>query len=284
MMEHFAAAVSGGKYIDVSGGRKLHVTDIGNGRPILLIPGLPMSNEIFGPTSVFLADAGFRAISITLSGFGLSDPAEHYPVEMHAADIDQVISILDLENVVLAGYSYGGVIAAYYAAVYSSTRLTHLMLISANVPKYSSSEDFPFGMEKDAIDQLNGFIRSDMPANLDLYGPVFALTEAEMPKATAEWLTAINLQTTPEGISEGLSLLRDTDLRQQFGNIRVPVTIMHGRTDTMVPFEIAEQAFALLSNAEMITFEEGGHWFIFTGQEVFHQALLKTLLECVPHA
>ncbi|RYE71512.1 MAG: alpha/beta fold hydrolase, partial [Oxalobacteraceae bacterium] len=152
---------------------------------------------------------------------------------------------LDLEDVVLAGYSYGGVIAAYYAAVYSSTRLTHLVLISANVPKYSSSENFPFGMEKDAIDQLNGFIRSDMPANLDLYGPVFALTEAQMPKATAEWLTAINLMNGEAAVrGDAVTYVRTNLEFHRTLYLRAQTPAMLCRYLRIAPGDVFETCFA----------------------------------------
>jgi pimeloyl-ACP methyl ester carboxylesterase len=77
-----------------------------------------MSSEIFKYTSAFLVANGYRAIGITLRGFGRSDASEKYDLEMHARDVHTVLDTLQLEDAVLGGYSFGGVIAAYYVAQY----------------------------------------------------------------------------------------------------------------------------------------------------------------------
>lgn len=87
------------KYIEVSEGARLHITDKGTGQPVVLLPGLPMSDEIFKFTYDALVDNGFRAIGITLRGFGKSDAASSYDIKLHAKDLDMVLMALDLNNV-----------------------------------------------------------------------------------------------------------------------------------------------------------------------------------------
>jgi len=96
------------RYIPVAPDVRLHVTDNGSGRPVVLLPGLPMSSEIFKYTSDFLVANGYRAIGITLRGLGRSEASEKYDLETHARDVHTVLDTLQLEDAVLGGYSFGG--------------------------------------------------------------------------------------------------------------------------------------------------------------------------------
>jgi len=265
------------KYIEVGPGIKLHITDKGVGRPIILIPGLPMGNEMFKYTYEILVGHGYRVIGITLRGFGKSDASEEYDIDLHAQDIHSVLKTLKLEDVVLAGYSFGGVIAAYYIAQYNPSNVKNLILISANVPKYTRSDNYPYGPAVDDVNQLIAFSETNLAAMLDVYGPVFHLEESFMPPSIGTWLNGIILKTTQKAMTQGLVTLRDVDLRPIIGHIEIPTTIFHGKDDALVPFEIAEQAHAMIKNAQIEVFDKGGHWFIFTEQEKFHNALLRTI-------
>lgn len=260
-------------FIEVAAGIKLHITDSGSGTPVILLPGLPMSDEMFKFTYDYLVGQGYRVIGITPRGFGVSARSEKYDIDMHAADIHMVLEKLQVQDAVLAGYSYGGVLAAYYIAKYTPVRVTKLVLISSNAPKYTRSEDYPFGPEAGMVDQLIAFSETDLFNMLDVYGPVFHLAEGFMPRETGDWLTAINRQTSQEAMTEGIRLLRDFDLRPLLGNIGIPTGIFHGLNDDIVPFDIAQQAHAGIKNSELVIFQEGGHWFIFTEHEKFHAEL-----------
>jgi pimeloyl-ACP methyl ester carboxylesterase len=230
---------------------------------------------MFKHTYDALADTGYRAIGITLRGFGKSDASEKYDIDVHANDIHKVLDVLQLEDVVLGGYSFGGVIAAYYIAKYNPSRVSKLVLMSANVPKYTRQEDYPYGPGIDDVNQLVAFSETNLADMLDVYGPVFNLNTSLMPLPVGNWLTAINLQTTQKAMTQGVILLRDTDLRPILGNIEIPTAIFHDRADNIVPFEIAEQAQAHIKNSHIVIFENGGHWYIFTEQDKFHEELLK---------
>jgi pimeloyl-ACP methyl ester carboxylesterase len=236
-----------------------------------------MSDEMFKYTYRFLIQNGFRAIGITLRGFGESDSSSTYNIDIHAADIDFIIKTLQLDDVVLAGYSFGGVIAAYYAAKYKSPLIKKLLLVSANVPKYTRDVDFPHGPMPEDINNLIAFTETDLATMLNVYGPVFQLTEEEMPLKTGNWLNNINLQTTQKAMTEGIKLLRDTDLRPLLNKIDIPTTIFHAKDDAMVAFSIAEQAHAGLKDSRLVVFPEGGHWFVFVNQDYFHRELLNLL-------
>ena len=277
MLEILKIANCSEKYIKVSDGVSLHITDKGTGQPIVLLPGLPMSDEIFKFTYDVLVANGYRAIGITLRGFGKSDSASHYNINLHAKDLHMVLLALELENVVLAGYSYGGSIAAYFVARYQPKSVKQLILISANVPSYVQRENYPYGLKKDTFNQIISFSQTNLKEMVNVYGPLFQLEESFMPLSIGNWITAINLQATQKAVTQGLIILRELDLRPLLSHIEIPTTIFHDKNDKTVPFDLAEQTLLAIRDAKLVIFDQGGHWFIFTEIERFNKELLKAI-------
>jgi non-heme chloroperoxidase len=277
MLEQLRTDKYSEKYIEVSEGAKLHITDKGTGQPVVLIPGLPMSDEIFKFTYDALVENGYRAIGITLRGFGKSDPASSYNINLHATDLDMVLMALDLYNVVLAGYSYGGSIAAYYVAQFKPKRVAQLILISANVPSYVQRDGYPYGLKMEAFNDVISFSQTNLREMVNVYGPLFQLEESFMPSSLGNWITEINFQATQEAVTQGLIILRDLDLRPLLPKIEVPTTIFHNKNDKTVPFDLAEQTHLGIKDAKLVIFDQGGHWFIFTEVETFNRELLKAI-------
>src|SRR5690554_7596375 len=118
-----AASFGREEYITVEKNVKLHVTDLGEGIPVVLIHGWPLSNAMYEYQYQFLVDKGYRVIGITLRGFGKSDkPYGAYNYDVYAADIKAVLDKLDVEGATLGGFSMGGAIAIHYVAKRSEER------------------------------------------------------------------------------------------------------------------------------------------------------------------
>ena len=97
-----AQGISHPEYIEVAKNVRLHITDVGKGRPVVLIHGFPLSDEMYEYQYEALAKAGFRAIGITMRGFGQSDkPGEGYNYDTYADDIKAVLDQLHIDNAVL---------------------------------------------------------------------------------------------------------------------------------------------------------------------------------------
>jgi pimeloyl-ACP methyl ester carboxylesterase len=117
------------EYIEVEPNVRLHITDAGEGRPVILIHGWPLSDEMYEYQYNDLINSGFRAIGITLRGFGKFDkPYGEYTYDVHASDIKKVLEKLEIKNAVLGGFSMGGSIAVRYASGDNGTRISKLAL------------------------------------------------------------------------------------------------------------------------------------------------------------
>jgi len=275
-MENSTSIADPFKYIEVEPGIHLHITDKGAGAPVVFIHGWPQSDCIFKDQYEDLAGKGYRAIGITLRGFGQSDkPRSTYNFDVFANDIRVVLEQMELENVVLVGYSMGGAIAVTYLLNFPANKVGKLVLLSANVPVAASSKDFPFGITPENFNIAIKLCETDKNSLTDVYGPLFQLKDDFLPRQTGDWVNKINRRSSPRAAIEGLICLRDFDVRVQLREISVPTAIFHGANDSSVVFEIALQAFRTIPNAQLVSFSKGGHWITLKEREKFLFELLK---------
>src|SRR5690242_2428330 len=90
-------------------GHNLHVVDSqGDGRPVVLIHGWPLSGASWSEQVPALKDAGYRVVTYDRRGFGQSDPGDGYGYDALADDLDNILTDLDLSDVTLVGFSMGG--------------------------------------------------------------------------------------------------------------------------------------------------------------------------------
>ncbi len=136
-----AASAGRAEYIEVEKGVKLHVTDLGEGQPIVLIHGWPLSDAMYEYQYQYLSRKGFRVIGITLRGFGKSDkPYGRYDFDVFSDDIKVVLDKLEIENATLGGFSMGGAVVIHYVTKYDSAHVGKLALFGAAAPSWKQRE------------------------------------------------------------------------------------------------------------------------------------------------
>ena len=107
-----------------TGDHNLNVRDSGgDGRPVVLIHGWPLSGESWSEQVPALKEAGYRVVTYDRRGFGKSDPGDSYDYDALAGDLDNVMTDLDLTDATLVGFSMGGGEVARYAARYGLDRV-----------------------------------------------------------------------------------------------------------------------------------------------------------------
>ena len=264
------------EYIEVEPNVRLHITDADEGKPIILIHGWPLSDEMYEYQYNDLINAGFRAIGITLRGFGKSDkPYGAYNYDVHVRDIKKVLDILDIKNAVLGGFSMGGSIAVRYAAGNNGTHISKLALFGAAAPIWTQRDDFKFNLPKSAVDDLIALNYKDRPKLLSNFAKIFSATETSLNEGIGVWLTGINLSASSYATAQCLIALRDTDLRADLAKITIPTLIMHGKKDKICSFDLAEQLKASILNSHLVVFENSGHSLFLEETQKFNLELIK---------
>lgn len=264
------------EYIEVQTNVRLHISDAGDGRPIVLIHGWPLSDEMFEYQYHDLLKEGFRVIGITLRGFGKSDkPYGPYNYDIHAADIKSVLNQLEISDAVLVGFSMGGSVAIRYVSNDEGAHVSKLVLCGAAAPIWTQRDDFPYNLPKSAVDDLIALNYKDRPKLLANFAKIFSASENALNDGIGNWLNGIGLSASSHATAECLVALRDTDLRKDLAKISLPTLIMHGKKDKICSFDLAEQMKAGIKDSRIIAFEKSGHSLFLEETVKFNKELIK---------
>jgi len=264
------------EYIEVERYVHLHVTDAGKGRPIVLLPGWPLNDEMYEYQNNDLMTHSFRVIGITLRGFGRSSkPYGAYNYDVHARDIKRVLDKLDIQDAVLGGFSMGGAIAIRYISTYDSAHVSRLVLAGAAAPVWTRRKDFPFNLTLNEVDKLIELNFSDRPKLLSEFARIFSASETSLIDGVHTWLNGIGLVATAHATAQCLYALRDTDLRDDLKKINIPTLILHGRKDKICSFDLAHQMNAGIKGSQLIAFDNSGHSLFLDETKKFNSELIK---------
>jgi pimeloyl-ACP methyl ester carboxylesterase len=270
------AALGRPEFIEVEKNVRLHISDLGEGNPIILIHGWPLSDAMFEYQYAALIKNGFRAIGITLRGFGLSDkPYGKYDYDVFAQDIKIVLEELRIDNAVLCGFSFGGATVIRFASKYKNEHISKLALFGAAAPCEIRRTDFPYGLPIDVLNSLIELNSINRPQLIQEFGKLFAATETALPEGINDWLAGIQLQSSQYAMEQGLIMIRDSDLRADLGKITIPTAIFHGKLDKLCPFDLAEQLKNGIANSKLIAFENSGHALFLEECQKFNDELIK---------
>ncbi len=271
------AALGRSEFIEVEPNVRLHITDQGEGKAIVLIHGWPLSDAMYEYQYNELIQNGFRVIGITLRGFGKSDkPYGQYNYDVYADDIKVVLDKLKVEQATLGGFSMGGAIAIHYVAKYSSSsHVSKLVLFGAAAPVWTKRNDYPYGFATETVNELIQLSLTNRPQLLENFGKIFGATETALPSGLGNWLGAINLEASPYATAQSLIALRDTDLRSELSKIKIPTVIFHGVKDKICEFSFAEQMQKGIQNSSIVRFENSGHGLFLEEREKFNTELIR---------
>lgn len=270
------ASAGRAEYVEVEPGVKLHVTDLGDGQPIVLIHGWPLSDEMYQYQYQYLVRKGFRVIGISLRGFGKSDkPYGKYDFDVFSDDIYAVLHTLKIENAVLGGFSMGGAASIHYVNKYKSAHISKLALFGAAAPSWKQRPGYSYGISEE---NAAGLIKQTMTSREDLIaglGAAFAAEGTTLPKNTEKWLESINLSASSYAVTESIASLGELDLRPVLKDITIPVAIFQGVKDQLIEYAHAEQLHKGLKNSYIVRFEKSGHALFVEEMDKFNSELEK---------
>ncbi len=264
------------EFIEVQPGVRLHVRDWGMGKPVILIHGWPLSDAMYDYQMTELAQKGYRAISITLRGYGKSDqPWGPYNYDVFADDIKAILDQLDIKDATLGGFSMGGPIAIRYMTRHNGAHVAKLALFAAAAPIWTKRADYPYGLDKTQADDLIKAVDTDRTKLLEDFGKIFGKTEKSISAGLAAWLYNIGMEASPYAVAQSVVALRDTDLRPELSKINVPTAIFHAVDDKICPFAFAGQMAEGIKNSTIIRFENSGHGLFIEEKDKFNRELMK---------
>lgn len=262
-----------------SNGVNLYVEDTGGeGRPIVLIHGWPLSAESWTNQVAALAEAGHRVISYDRRGFGRSDkPDTGYDYDTLAEDLAGILDALDLDEVTLVGFSMGGGEVARYLGTRGSVRIHSAVFAAAVPPFLLKTDDNPEGgLSDDDIAEMKTGADSREQFLQD-FATTFYSADGELVVGQDEVQAWLDLAADAKHVAlkECIDAFGRTDFRQDLQQIDVPVLVLHGTSDAVVPIEVSgERTAQIVENARFHPIEGAPHGCNVSHVEEFNAALL----------
>jgi non-heme chloroperoxidase len=244
--------------------RGLRVVDSGgDGRPVVLIHGWPLSKASWSEQVPKLEDAGYRVVTYDRRGFGQSDPGDGYDYDKLAGDLDNILTDLDLSDVTLVGFSMGGGEVARYVATYGEERLHSVVFASAIPPYLHRTDDNPDGpLDDETAAAFKQGLEEDRDAFFDGFMTQFFTAGDELKVSEAQRQEALEVckQSDERAALECMNSFATTDFRDDLTAITVPTLVVHGDSDAIVPFEgSGQRTHEAVSGSRLVVIEGGPH-------------------------
>lgn len=223
---------------------ELYYYEQGQGQPVVLIHGWPLSHRMWESQITALSEAGFRVIAYDRRGFGESGrPTDGYDYDTFAADLNDLMTQLDLRDAVIAGFSMGGGEVARYIGRYGTERVAKAMLLGAVPPFMLKTEDNPEGVDKSVFDGMLAGVRKDRLAFLRDFFPGFYnvdknADDAQDLLAFSKWIA---WGASPLATAQCIVAFGETDFRADLAKFDVPTLVAHGDADHVVPLAVSGQ-------------------------------------------
>jgi len=261
---------------------EIYYEDHGAGQPVVLIHGYPLSGRAWDKQVPALLNAGHRVITYDRRGFGQSSqPATGYDYDTFAADLHTLLEHLDLRDAVLVGHSMGTGEVTRYLSSYGSARVARGVLVSPIPPFLLQTPDNPEGVPQGLFDGFVQAAMADAPAwmkgfldnfyNFDSLRGTLVSDQAYQ----ASWNLAVTASATAAVACIGTWT---TDFRADLAKIDVPVLLLHGDADQVLPLDkTAKRLPGLIRDVELTVIEGGPHAIPWTHAGQVNAALLDFL-------
>lgn len=261
---------------------KLFYEDYGEGQPVILIHGWPLSHRMWEYQVSEIVNAGFRCIAYDRRGFGESDkPWSGYDYDTLASDLNQIITSLGLSDTILIGFSMGGGEVARYIGKYGTANIAKAGLISAVPPFMLKTDDNPEGLDKEVFKGFKNEIEKDRVAFLAGFGKKFYNYQEGSERISKEQLDyswGIACQASAKATLDCIDAFGLTDFREDLKKFDVPTLIVHGDADEIVPIELAGQkSHKLITDSQFEIINDAPHGLVITHKKEFNEILLEFL-------
>jgi non-heme chloroperoxidase len=266
--------------ITTKDGTAIFYKDWGKGQPIVFSHGWPLSADDWDPQMLFFLQHGYRVIAHDRRGHGRStQTGSGHDMDHYADDLATLTAHLDLKEAMHVGHSTGGGEVVRYIARHGESRVAKAVLIGAVPPLMVKTPTNPGGLPKDVFDGFQAALAAnrpqfyyDVPA-----GPFYGYNR---PGAKASQGVILNwwrqgMMGGAKAHYDGIVAFSQTDFTEDLKKITVPVLVMHGDDDQIVPYaDSAPLSAKLLKNGTLKTYKGFPHGMPTTEADTINADLL----------
>lgn len=272
------------KTVETHDKTRLYVKDWGEGPPVILIHGWPLSADSWDDQAMAIAEAGHRVIAYDRRGFGRStQPWSGYDYDTLADDLAAVIQQSGAENATLIGFSMGGGEVARYVARHGESRLRSVVFAAAVPPCLMQAADNPDGpLTPEKAQQKKEAFEEDRDAYFDRFTTAFFSADGVLQVTEPQRAEAVALcrQSAPHAALACMHAFATTDFRDDLKQVTVPTLVIHGQADAVVPIEgSGERTHRAVRHSRLVKVDGAPHGLNVSHAHVFNDALLSFLRE-----
>ncbi|WP_343619540.1 alpha/beta hydrolase [Acinetobacter proteolyticus] len=242
--------------------------------------GWPLSSDDWDAQLLFFLNEGFRVVAHDRRGHGRSSQVwDGHDMDHYADDVAAVVQHLGIKNAIHIGHSTGGGEVAHYIARHGEANVAKAVLVSAVPPIMVKTANNPDGLPKEVFDDLQNQLfknRSqfyyDLPA-----GPFYGFNRPDAnPSEPVIWnWWRQGMMGGAKAHYDGIVAFSQTDFTEDLKKISVPVLVMHGDDDQVVPYENSGALSAkLVQNGTLKTYKGFSHGMLTVNADVINPDLL----------
>lgn len=267
--------------ITTKDGTEIYYKDWGTGQPIVFHHGWPLSADDWDTQMLYFLSRGYRVIAHDRRGHGRSTQTdEGNEMDTYAADVAELVAHLDLKEAIHVGHSTGGGEVARYVAKHGRGRVAKAVLIGAVPPIMVKSDANPGGLPLEVFD---GF-RAALAANRAQFfvdvpsGPFYGFNRpgAKVDQGVIDNWWRQGMMGGAKAHYDCIKAFSETDFTEDLKAIDVPVLVMHGDDDQIVPIaDSAPLSDKLLKHSTLKVYKGLPHGMCTTHAEVINPDLLE---------
>jgi non-heme chloroperoxidase len=240
-------------------GVEFYYKDWGTGQPIVFHHGWPLSGDDWDAQMMFFLEKGYRVIAHDRRGHGRStQTVEGTDMDTYAADVAQLVEHLGLENAIHVGHSTGGGEVIRYVNKYGKGKVAKAVLVSAVTPYMIVDENNPEGVPLAVFDDIRfNTAHNRQQFYQDITFPFYGYNRegANVKKGIQDNWWRQGMMGGIKAHYDCIKVFSETDFTEDLKNVDVPVLVLHGEDDQIVPYKItAVKAAALLKHGTLITY------------------------------
>ena len=266
--------------ITTKDGVEIFYKDWGEGQPIVFSHGWPLSADDWDAQMMFFLNKGFRVIAHDRRGHGRSSQvAQGHDMDHYADDLAALSAHLNLKNAIHVGHSTGGGEVVHYIARHGESRVAKAALLSAVPPLMVKTASNPGGLPKEVFDGFQVQVATnraqfyrDLPE-----GPFYGFNRPGVKRIEGiigNWWRQ-GMIGSAKAHYDGIVAFSQTDFTEDLKKITVPVLVMHGDDDQIVPYADSGPLSAkLLKNGTLKTYKGYPHGMPTTHADVINADLL----------
>jgi non-heme chloroperoxidase len=267
--------------ITMTDGTEIYYKDWGLGPPIVFSLGWPLCSDSWESQMLFLASSGYRCIAHDRRGHGRSSqPWDGNEMDTYADDLAQLIESLDLQEIVLIGFSTGGGEVVRYLGRHGTKRVAKAILVSAVPPLMIKTPANPQGTPIEVFNEMRaGSLKDRSQLYKDIAGgPFFGFNRAGAKRSQgmidAFWMQG--MMGGHKNTYDCIEAFSETDFSEDLKKCDVPMLIIHGDDDQIVPIVAsAHPSSKLVKHSTLKVYSGAPHGITDTHKDQLNADLLE---------